>query len=241
MAPGAAEVWATSGCQESTTDRAKLSTLNEQSERTRRRADGERTHAAILDVATRLASVEGVYGLSIGRLAEETGVSKSGLYAHFRSKEQLQLEIIQRAGSIFETEVLQPALKAPTGLGRLAALCEAYISYVERGVFPGGCFFASLLAEVDARPGAIHDLVVSMERGWQEMLATLGREAQQLGEIAPDVDPAQLAFELHACLELTNYHSVLFGSDEVLERGRKAVAALLEGAGPTKSPPTSTG
>src|SRR5919108_3692495 len=96
----------------------------------RRRTDGERTHAAILEVATRVASVEGIHGLTIGRLAEALGVSKSGLYAHFGSKEQLQLQTITAAEAIFEDEVMRPAFDAPEGLPRLEALCQAYLSYV---------------------------------------------------------------------------------------------------------------
>lgn len=201
-------------------------------QRRRRRPEGERTHARILETATRLASVEGIHGLTIGRLADELGVSKSGLYAHFGSKEQLQLEVIEAAESIFEAEVMRPALQASDGLPRLEALCEAYISYVERGVFPGGCFFASLLAEMDARPGQIHDLVVASERAWHDTMAGLVGEAQRRRQIASAVDVHQLAFELHACLELTNFHFVLFGSRHVLDRGRKAVAAILERATP---------
>lgn len=203
---------------------------SETRDRRRRRRDGERTYAAILDVATRVASVEGIHGLTIGRLAEALGVSKSGLYAHFGSKEQLQLATIEAAGSIFEEEVMRPALEAPEGLRRLEALCEAYISYVERQVFPGGCFFASLLAEMDARSGSIHDLVVSMERDWQEGLAELIRVAQERGELASDVDVEQLVFELEACLELANYHFVLFRDPRMLDRGRRGVAMILERA-----------
>lgn len=193
-----------------------------------RRSDGARTHSAILDVATRLASVEGIDGLTVGRLADELGVSKSGVYAHFGSKEQLQLETVAAAQAIFEREVLRPALDAADGLQRLQALCEAYLSYVEREVFPGGCFFASLLAEMDARSGPIHDLVLMGERNWQDGLANLARESQRQGEIADEVDPAQLAFELQACLELSNYHYVLFRNRHVLDRGRKAVAAIID-------------
>ena len=196
----------------------------------RRRQDGERTHAAILETATRVASVEGIHGLTIGRLAEALGVSKSGLYAHFGSKEQLQLATIDAAGTIFEEEVMRPALEAPEGLPRLEALCEAYLSYIERQVFPGGCFFASLLAEMDARSGPIHDLVVSMEREWQEGLAELIRVAQEHGQLANDVVVEQLVFELEACLELANYHFVLFRDPQVLDRGRRGIATILERA-----------
>ena len=196
----------------------------------RRRRDGERTYAAILEIATQVASVEGIHGLTIGRLAEALGVSKSGLYAHFGSKEQLQLATIEAAGTIFEDEVMRPAFDAPEGLPRLEALCQAYLSYVERQVFLGGCFFASLLAEMDARSGRIHDLVVSMEREWQEGLAQLIRVAQEHEQLASGVDVEQLVFELEACLELANYHFVLFQDPEVLDRGRRGIATILERA-----------
>lgn len=195
---------------------------------TQRRSDGERTHAAILEVATQIASVEGLNGMTLGRLAEALEVSKSGLYAHFGSKEQLQLETVAAAQSIFEEEVVRPALEAPEGLPRLEAVCAAYLSYVERQVFPGGCFFASLLAEMDARSGPIHDLVRSGQRAWMDGLGELARQAQRHGELADDADVDQLAFELQACLELANYHFVLFGDPQELERGRRAVAGILQ-------------
>lgn len=201
----------------------------------RRRSDGERTHAAILEVATRLASIEGLDGLTIGRLAEELDVSKSGVYAHFGSKQQLQRETIDAAWAIFEREVIEPALAAPDGLPRLEALCEAHLSYVERMVFPGGCFFASLLAEMDARSGAIHELVRAGTSQWQEMLQGLAAEAQRRGEIAADLDPGQLGFELDACLELANYYFVLFRDPKVIERARRAVAGVLRRARPAPS------
>src|SRR5690606_8684947 len=121
--------------------------------------NGLRTRAAILDAATRLASVDGVQGLTLGRLAAELGVSKSGLFAHFGSKEQLQLDTIDAALEIFGREVIAPAEEAPEGLERLEALLAAYFGYLERWVFPGGCFFAGLLAEIDAQAGAVHQRV----------------------------------------------------------------------------------
>lgn len=198
--------------------------------RRRRRSDGERTHAAILEVATQVASVEGIHGLTIGRLAEALGVSKSGLYAHFGSKEQLQLETIAAAESIFNEEVLRPALEAPEGLRRLEALGEAFFSYVERQIFPGGCFFASLLPEMDARSGPIHDWVVEAEQTWQGGLVEMIREAQRSAEIAGDVDVEELAFQLRGCLELGNYHFVLFRDPRALDLARRAFAANLERA-----------
>lgn len=196
--------------------------------RRRRRSDGERTHASILDVATRLASVEGIEGLTIGRLAEALGVSKSGVYAHFGSKERLQLETIKAAEAIFAEQVMRPALESPEGIGRLEALFEAYLSYIERLVFPGGCFFASLLPEMDARSGPIHEALVAGERGFVDRVEEMAREAQARGEIAREVDPGQLAFELQSAIELANYHFVLFRDPRELERARTAIAGILE-------------
>jgi AcrR family transcriptional regulator len=196
----------------------------------KQRSDGARTHAAILDAATRLASIEGIQGLTLGRLAAELGVSKSGLYAHFGSKEQLQLETIDAALKIFDREVMVPAEESPIGKRRLEAMLKAYFSYLERWVFPGGCFFAALLAEIDATSGPLHDKVVAIERGWQAGFVAYVEAAQRAGEIRADEDAAQLAFELYACMELANYHFVLFRDPAVLERGRRAVAKLLDRA-----------
>jgi len=192
-----------------------------------RRADGEQTHMAILEAATRIASVDGVESLTFGSLAEATGISKSGLYAHFGSKERLQQETIEAAWAIFEREVMAPTEVAPPGVARLEALFEAYFSYLERGVFPGGCFFAALLAEMDARTGPIHDSVVVLEDTWRRDLWEMAGEAKRLGEIRTDVDVKQLVFEIYACLELTSYHFVLFEEPEILARGRAAVEGML--------------
>ncbi|HEX6133298.1 MAG TPA: TetR/AcrR family transcriptional regulator [Longimicrobiales bacterium] len=200
---------------------------NETTAGRRQRSDGVRTHAAILEAATRLASVTGLEGLTLGRLAAELGVSKSGLYAHFGSKEQLQLETIDAALEIFGREVIAPAEAAPGGLPRLEALLEAYFSYLERWVFPGGCFFASLLAEMDAGRGVVHEKVVATEREWLRHFEGYVEAARRSGALGPDVDVPQLTFELYACMELTNYHWVMFRDPAVLERGRRAVARLL--------------
>lgn len=194
----------------------------------RRRSDGEQTHAAILDVAMRLASIEGLSGLTIGRLADESGISKSGLYAHFGSKERLQIETIEAAWEVFQQEVIQPAMDAPEGIARLVALGDAYLGYVERRVFPGGCFFAGLLTEFDARSGPIHDIVAEGNREWVAFQKSLITRAQELGEIDPSVDPEQLAFEAEALLEFAGYLFVLHRDTTPLERGRDAIAALLE-------------
>lgn len=194
----------------------------------KRRRDGESTHASILEEATRLASVEGIDGLTIGRLAASLGVSKSGVYAHFGSKDALQLETIGAAQTIFEREVLGPASSAASGLEQLAALGEAYLSYIERLVFPGGCFFASLLAEMDARSGPVHDTLVHGERAFIDHVEGMVREAQRQGQVGPDVDPGQVAFEFQAAIELANYHYVLFRDRKDIDRARRAIERLLD-------------
>jgi AcrR family transcriptional regulator len=194
----------------------------------RRRSDGEQTHAAILEVAMRLASVEGLSGLTIGRLADESGISKSGLYAHFGSKERLQIETIDAAWEVFQREVIQPAMDAPDGIARLVALSDAYLGYVERKVFPGGCFFAGLLTEFDARSGQIHEIVAEGNREWVEFQVSLVARAQEMGEIDPAIDPEQLAFEAEALLEFAGYLFVLHHDAAHLERGRTAIHSLLE-------------
>ena len=194
---------------------------------TPRRTDGERTHASILDAAIRLASIEGLGSLSLGRLAKELEISKSGVFAHFRSKRRLQLETIEAAERVFAREVVAPGLDAPAGLAQLEGLCEAYLSYVERGVFPGGCFFAQLLAEFDAPAGALHDAVAEGQSGWLDMMTGLVRDARSQGELDPATDARQLAFELYASLELANYLSTLYRDADAIERGRTAVRAAI--------------
>ena len=191
---------------------------------------GQRTRAAILAEAARLATVEGLEGLSIGGLAEATGMSKSGLYAHFGSKLDLQLATIQSARETFIAEVLVPALDAPQGTRRLLAACEAFLSHVERRVFPGGCFFAAAAAEVGTRPGPVRDAVAAQQRDWTELLERLARKAVEIGELEPDADPAQLAFELNALLVSANTIFILRGDAAVFERARSAVRRRVAAA-----------
>lgn len=198
----------------------------------RRRSDGEATHAAILEKAMRLASTEGLGSLTIGRLSRELGVSKSGVFAHFRSKERLQKETIGAAREVFEQEVLDPGLAATEGLAQLQSLCEAYLSYLERGVFPGGCFFAQLLGEFDAQAGPIYEEVRSDHGGWFALLARNADIARQRGELARNTDCEQLAFELYAALELANFLSILHRDTTMIERGRTAFQTALASAAP---------
>src|SRR5215470_10474162 len=138
-------------------------TLNQPSRAQRHpRADGERTRAAILRAAASLATVDGLEGLSVGNLAAAIGMSKSGLYAHFGSKQELQLATVEEAEGIFQAEVVQPGLAARPGLAQLAAVCEAFFSFVQRRVFPGGCFFAATALEMGGRPGPVKDRVAAI-------------------------------------------------------------------------------
>jgi AcrR family transcriptional regulator len=178
--------------------------------------------------AAQLASIEGLEGLSIGRLAEATGVPKSSVHALFGSKEELQLATINAARDSFITEVVAPALSSSdAGRGRLLALCEGYLSYVERRVFPGGCFFVAVSAEVGGRPGRVHDDVARIQQQWRDLLQAEAQTAVANGEIGTDTDPGQLAFELGVILAGTNIVSVLHDDLTVIARARTAVQRLL--------------
>ena len=193
----------------------------------RQRSDGIRSREAILRQAAMLATVEGIEGLSIGRLADSVGMSKSGLFAHFRSKEELQLATIDTADAIFRAEVVEPALDAPPGVARVRALCEAFLSHLERGVFPGGCFFASVAAEIDTHPGAVRDRALASVASWLDALEAAVSEAQAEKTIDPKASASQVAFELDAFLLLANAQYVASGDPAALELGRRAIDRLL--------------
>jgi AcrR family transcriptional regulator len=191
------------------------------------RADGERTRAAILRAAADLATVDGLEGLSIGNLAAATGISKSGLYAHFGSKQELQLATVDEAERILQAEVVQPALAAPPGLGRLAAVCEAYFSYVERRVFPGGCFFAATALEMGTRPGPVKDRVAAINAGFTALLASLAATAIGQHELPAREDPGRLAFELHAILLGADTRFILNDDPAALDLARQVLRERL--------------
>jgi AcrR family transcriptional regulator len=192
-----------------------------------KRSDGQRSRGAILRAAVDEASINGMEGLSIGSLADRLGMSKSGLFAHFGSKEALQLETVGLAWAMFEREVLAPPESAPEGAARLASQCEAYLSYVERRVFPGGCFFASAAAELDARHGPVRDRVAAVRQAFADRLADLVREAQRCGELDAARDPRQLAFEIDALLLGANAWFTMTGDAAVLQRARLGIEAIL--------------
>src|SRR5205085_4801230 len=196
----------------------------------RRRTDGERSRKTILDEAARLATVEGLGGLSISRLADAVGMSKSGLFAHFGSKQELQLATVETASSIFSARVVEPASKAGSGIERLRLLVDGYLRYVEVDTFPGGCFFASVLAEVDMRPGPVRDRLVSFLEDWLGRLETAVRDAQTEGAIDASEDAEQLAFEIEAAILLANAQFVVARTPEPIDRARRAVERRLAAA-----------
>jgi len=206
--------------------------LVESSERRapKRRADGERSRDAILDEAARLATVEGLGGLSIGRLAAAVGMSKSGLFAHFGSKQELQLATVEKAGALFAAQVVAPASDASGGLERLVRLVDGYLRYVEVDTFPGGCFFASVLAEVDMQPGPIRDRLVRFLGDWLAQLETAVRDAQGEGALDAAEDARQVAFEIEAALLLANAQFVVARSPEPIQRARRAIERRLAAA-----------
>jgi AcrR family transcriptional regulator len=195
------------------------------------RSDGLRSRQAILHQAARLATVEGLDGLSIGRLADAVGMSKSGLYAHFGSKEELQLATIETASVVFGEQVVDPAASATGGLERLRRLTDGFLEHVEARVFPGGCFFASIAAELDTRPGPVRDMAVAAMDNWIGLLADAVREAQAEAAIDASEDPEQLAFELEGYLLIANAQFVARPDPTPMVRARKAVARRLESAG----------
>ena len=204
----------------------------------RRRLRGMRTRQAILVHAARVGSAEGLEAVSLQRLAGDLGISKSGLFAHFGSKEELHMATIEAAAQIFTDEVLRPALQVPRGLGRVWALCNSWLSYLERGVFPGGCFFWAVAEEFDSRrPGPVRDSVLEKKNYWSYSLQRAVREAQAAGEIDPGVDPEQLAWELDSLLGGAN--SGFKGNDGVraIERGRRAIRDRLSRAATAAAKP----
>jgi AcrR family transcriptional regulator len=193
----------------------------------RRRADGERTRSAILRAAASLATVEGLDGLSIGNLAAAIGMSKSGLYAHFGTKQELQLATVDEAERIFNEEVVQPALTARPGRGQLAAVCEAFLSYVERGVFPGGCFFAATALEMGARPGPVKERIAGIQSGFTTLLQTFAAAAVEQHELPRREHPDRLAFELHSILLSADTKYVLHDDPAVLDLARQVICQRL--------------
>lgn len=231
-------------CGALATDRANFSVVTTDMPATprsrRRRRDGERRRQAILRGAAELATVEGLDGLSIGRLADHIGMSKSGLYAHFDSKENLQLATIDEAQDIFVREVIAPSMTQPDGVARILGLCDAFLSHLERRVFPGGCFFAAAAAEFDTHDGRVKERIRDFFERWLQDIAAMVREAQHRGEIEQSIDAEQLAFEIDSLLLGANAGFVLFADSNALHRAQTGIRQRLRlTRGPRPSPVVS--
>jgi AcrR family transcriptional regulator len=189
---------------------------------------GERTRQSILDRAVDLASVEGLEGLTIGRLADDLDMSKSGLFAHFGSKEELQLATIDAAAERFVSEVFRPALSAERGYPRLIAICRSWLSYIRRNVFPGGCFFAAASFEFDGRPGVVRDAIVQSMDEWVGAIEKAITMARDEGHLDPGVDAKQLAFEINSLFFGANFAFQLRGDKRALDRATRAIEERIE-------------
>ena len=188
-------------------------------------AKGEETRQAILTRAFDLACVVGVSGLSIGRLAEETGLSKSGLFAHFGSKEALEVAVVQEASRQFVQEVMVPALREPRGVPRIRALYDRWHAW---GIRPGGCFFVGASSELDDRPGPPRDALVQACNDWIDELTKAAQIAIREGHFLPDVDPRQFAFEEYGIMLGSHTFGRFLRDPDTIERSRRAFERLLK-------------
>jgi len=194
-----------------------------------RRRRGNRTRESILQAAADLASVEGLEGLTIGRLATELGISKSGLFAHFGSKEELQLATIDAARRRFVDHVVKPSRSLPRGRARVEALMTDWLAYFRSEVFAGGCFFHAIKAEFDSRPdNAVREVVTEDVRQFLGFLTREVRKAQAAGDLDPAIEPEQLAFELDALGAAANQQFQLMQDPAVFDRAERAIHARLE-------------
>ena len=203
---------------------------------TSRTSKGATTRLQILKVAVDIASAEGLEGLTIGRLAGELEMSKSGLFGHFGSKEELQLAAVERARGVFVEEIINPAQDAERGLERLRALLNNWLSYVERIVFRGGCFFAAASAEFDSRPGPVRDRVADLCLSWVRILEEEVREAQGRSQLSREIDPALLVFGLHAFVQEANWAFQLLNDAAAFQKARESIDELLLNSSISRKP-----
>ncbi|MDE2081552.1 MAG: TetR/AcrR family transcriptional regulator [Burkholderiales bacterium] len=197
---------------------------------------GQQTRAAILEAALGLASHMGLEGLSIGALAEVTQMSKSGVFAHFGSREELQIAVIREYHARFEDEVFAPAIRAPRGLPRLRALFERWVRRVSIEV-DSGCIYISGAVEFDDRPGPVRDALAEMVQAWQAALARAIRMAVDEGHLRADTDPTQMLFELHGLILALHHDARFLRTPGAPERARIAFERALADYGPAALPP----
>jgi len=188
---------------------------------------GEQTRAVILDAALKIASKLGLEGLTIGTLADETGMSKSGLFAHFGSREELQLAVLEHAAQIYGQRVFLPALKIARGLPRLRALFERWLDWTIASGLPGGCIMISAAAEYDDRPGPIRDAVIANQHRGTAITKKAVRLAIEEGHLRGDTDAEQIAFEMLGIVLASHNHRRLLGDKEARKRSLVAFEELI--------------
>ena len=189
---------------------------------------GERTRAAILDEALRIVSSAGLDGLTIGTLADATGMSKSGLFAHFGSREDLLLAVLNHGQQEFIEVVLNPALKKPRGLPRLRAMFVHWLDWTESADLPGGCPMIGGASEFDDKPGPVRDMLAGGQRLWIETLKRTVRQAIDEKQLRPATDPEQIVFEMFGIALVVHHHRRLLGYQKARERALAALDALFE-------------
>ena len=195
-----------------------------------RTLQASQTRQQILAKAMDISSAEGLENLSVGRLASEMAMSKTGIFSHFGSKRELQLATVEAAKQVFLERVVQPALAEPRGTTRLTAMLHHWLDYVEKIVFRGGCFFAAASAEFDSRPGAVRNQIALHTKAWLVGLEDEIRFAGSNGQFRASVDAAQLAFELHSYVQEANWAFKLFNDKSAFERARRAIAERIADA-----------
>jgi AcrR family transcriptional regulator len=196
----------------------------------RRVERGNQTRRLVLDRTMDVASVEGLEGLSLGRIAAELRLSKSGVFALFGSKEELQLATVRAAVDVYIAHVVRPASELPPGAERVWALCRNWLTYSAHRVFRGGCFFHGVSAEFDARGGPVHDTIAKARADWVSYVERTLDAARRAGGLAADTDVPQLAFEMIALMEAANAQSVLHGDAVGYERAGQGILNRLRGA-----------
>lgn len=197
---------------------------------------GLRTREAILARAVDIASVQGLEGLTVGSLADQLRMSKSGLFAHFGSKEELQLATVEKARQMFIEEVTRPAITARKGMPRLWKIIDLWLALVEKNVFKGGCFFSAASFEFDSRRGVVRDRIAAIMHEWIGVITRAVYEAQKAGHVEPKVDPTRLAFEVHAIAMGAHWAYQLLDDRQAYPRARTTLLEKLRSVATAQSP-----
>jgi AcrR family transcriptional regulator len=193
-------------------------------------AEANNTRHRILSCAADMASVEGLDGITVGRLATALNMSKAGAIGQFGNKLELQLATLDFAADVFRREVWQPAEHVPAGMPRLLAICDSWMDYAGRPAFPGGCFIAAASFEFDSRPGPVHDALAAHMRRWHAQLVADAKVAVEAGDLPPCTDVEQIAFGLEALAARVSPARHLYGDERAAETARESMLSLLDQA-----------